>query len=105
MSAIIYSTRPGTSPIEIITSYYIKSKGRFALPVKQLQRAKSLVDDKLDPHCCDDNTSVLELGIKTTGPFLTWFETMLKNIPLKGNIYTLQRLSKKLDKAINCCAS
>lgn len=103
MASSFYSTRPGTSPLEILVNYYIKSKGHFTPSKKQLQRAKSLLHDKYDPHCCDDPTDVLQLATKQSGPFLTLFETMLNGMPLKGNLYSFKRLNNALDIAINCC--
>lgn len=89
--------------LELLIQTLVKNRGRKSLPKKLVQRLIFLIEQKLEPGCCDPEAVVIDT------PFHSPYEIMVKQIllslPNKGNIESLNKSLRILRKNIGdpCC--
>lgn len=105
MSRPVFSSKGNKSYLELYVQGFIRTTNRITLSKKDVQRAIALISNKISNPCCDDSSSVTDLYTIRKGNFLVTFEQLLKMLPLKGNLLTLQRTKKMLEDNIGtyCC--
>lgn len=92
------------SPLEIFVSSFVKQKSRFKVPTVYVDKAITLIQEKIDPTCCDGGN--VDLGTfrdnLLTRSVKMYLNTMHKTA---SNVKSLERAVVLLQefKISSCC--
>lgn len=93
-------------PLENIVESYVKIHNRKLLTPNFVNKVIALIDQRLNSPCCNNSFATIDL-YTTQDNFLTRaVSNLLKDSIKKGNVKSLERTKKLLQKAIGipCCA-
>lgn len=92
--------------LELFVTAYLRQTSRRSIGKKYIQKAVSLIDQKLGIPCCEDPTATINLYTRFDNLFSTTVAMMLEGLPKTGNVQSLTRVKRKLNNFITppCCA-
>ena len=93
------------SPLEFFVSSFVKQKSRFKVPAVYIDKAIALIDEKIDPTCCEGSGTV-DLHTFRDNLLTRSVKMYLTATPKTGaNIKSLQRTKVLLTefKQSSCC--
>lgn len=88
--------------VEHYVKDYLRTHRLGSLPRSFVEKAKVIVDTKLNNPCCTDSGAIINMITTRNSPFVNMVQILVNQIPKAGNTQSLQRTSDMLQKRLTC---
>ena len=93
------------SPLEVFIESFVKQKSRFKIPFVYIDKAVTLIDEKIDPTCCDDPDGIVDVHTFRDNILTNTVRMYLNGMPkTAANLKSLERAKNKLLQFKDFCA-
>lgn len=96
--AVLYKT-----PLERFVESFVKQKRNAKIPALYVNKAITLIEQKIESDCCSDPDAVVNLGTFRDNILTNAVRGYLNNMTREDNLKSLARIKTKLERFRDGC--
>ena len=91
------------SPLERFVESFVRQKRNSRIPAVYIDKAITLVEQKIESDCCSDSDAVVDLGTFKDNILTTAVLGYLNTMTREDNLKSLARIKAKLERFRDGC--